>query len=489
MRYIESAHYAEETKLMREHPSGQATFDFTPVGQRTVDRVDALERIVDALPARILHIVEADLTERATHPDRGRRGMSADRVLRAALLKQMNGVSYENLYFQIDDSNRIRRFVGYEFEAVPAASTLHENISAIRDETWEEVNDALVRFAVKERIEDLGKIRIDTANVEADIHHPTDASLLADGIRVIARICKQAKKRWPILVFDFHDRTRASKKLAFKIANAKSADRKTKRYRKLVPLAKETLGYGREAIRALRAHSFVKMAEKADAMRVAEDLKEICDLLQRVIDQTRRRVFEGESVPADEKVVSIFEPYACILEKGKRDTEFGRKVCLSMGKKLILDMEILDGDPAETEPFADALKRLIDKFRVVPGAVATDQGFGSAANAEAAVKLGVDDVYFSGKPVAASARHLVVEDRPLGKALGRFRAGAEGLISAAMRAGAKLGRCLWKGYDHFCAYAWSAVAATNVKRIAEVLVERVEAARKKERQRRRPALT
>jgi len=50
---------------MREHLSGQATFDFTPVGQKTVDRVDALERIVDALPARILHAVEADLTERA----------------------------------------------------------------------------------------------------------------------------------------------------------------------------------------------------------------------------------------------------------------------------------------------------------------------------------------------------------------------------------------------------------------------------------------
>lgn len=473
---------------MRERPSGQATLDFTPVGQKTVDRVDALERIVDALPARILYLVEADLTERATHPERGRRGMSADRVLRAALVKQMNGVSYENLYFQIDDSNRIRRFVGYEFEAVPSASTLHENISAIRDETWEEVNDALVRFAVREKIEDLGKIRIDTANVEADIHHPTDASLLEDGIRVIARTCKRAKKRWTELVFECHDRTRASKKIAFKIANAKTADKKTKLYRKLVPLAKETLAYARAAVRALRTHAFVKIDEKADAMAVSEILKETCDLLKRVIDQTRRRVFEGESVPADEKVVSIFEPYACILEKGKRDTEFGRKVCLSMGKKLILDMEILEGNPADTEPFADALARLIEKFRVVPGAVATDQGFGSASNAEAAAKLGVEDVYFSGKRVAKSARDLVVEDGVLGKALGRFRAGAEGLISAAMRAGAKLARCLWKGYEHFCAYAWSAVAATNVKRIAEVLIERVEAARKKERERRRPAM-
>jgi hypothetical protein len=109
-------------------------------------------------------------------------------------------------------------------------------------------------------------------------------------------------------------------------------------------------------------------------------------------------------------------------------------------------MEILDGNPADTEPFEDALARLIGKFRIVPDAVATDQGFGSAANAEAAATLGVNDVYFSGKHIAESARHLLVDDGPLGKTLGRFRAGAEGLISAAMRAGAKLGRCLWKGY-------------------------------------------
>ena len=44
MRYIETALLAEETKRMRERPSGQATLDFTPVDQKTVDRVEALQR-------------------------------------------------------------------------------------------------------------------------------------------------------------------------------------------------------------------------------------------------------------------------------------------------------------------------------------------------------------------------------------------------------------------------------------------------------------
>ena len=32
------------------------------------------------------------------------------------------------------------------------------------------------------------------------------------------------------------------------------------------------------------------------------------DLLKRVVEQTERRVFDGETVPASEKVVSLFEP-------------------------------------------------------------------------------------------------------------------------------------------------------------------------------------
>lgn len=51
----------------------------------------------------------------------------------------------------------------------------------------------------------------------------------------------------------------------------------------------------------------------------------------RLISQTQRRVLYGESVPAQDKIVSIFEPHTDIIVKDRRETLYGHKVCLTMG--------------------------------------------------------------------------------------------------------------------------------------------------------------
>lgn len=463
---------------MRTPWSFQRQLNFNPVSEGAKDKISTLEKIVEALPDRIFSLIESDLTEGVKNPYTGRSGMQAEQVLRVALIKQIFGLSYRDLHFRLEDSNMIRRFAGYEFRMVPKKSALCDNIAAIRDETWEEINDGLVRFAVKNGMEDLDRIRIDTTSVESNIHHPTDATLLEDGIRVISRMCKQARKRWVGLAFEFHDRTRTGKKLSFKVTNAKNEEERQKLYRKLLIIAEETLQYGFGAVRAMRAHDCRSLEEKALLIRVSEDLKDVCDLLNKVIHQTRQRVIEGKAVSASDKVTSIFEPHTDILEKGKRTTEYGHKVCLTMGRKLIVHADILDGNPADTASFEEPLLALKRKFRITPSQVATDQGFGSASNAFKAASLGVDVLSFSGKRVAEEARHLVVNEGPLRKVLDRFRAGAEGMISAVKRAGSGLKRCIWKGYEHFCSYVWSVIAAYNVKEIAGILCQRLALARK-----------
>ncbi len=56
-----------------------------------------------------------------------------------------------------------------------------------------------------------------------------------------------------------------------------------------------------------------------------------CDLADRVIDQTRRRVSLGEQVPSEQKVYSIFEPHTDLIKRGKvlKPVEFGHKVFLA----------------------------------------------------------------------------------------------------------------------------------------------------------------
>lgn len=458
----------------------RSLFPTPPISCKTTDLAAALTLIVDQIPDPTLAAIAADLEETLKKPHVGAEGMSARQVLCMALIKQKEGLSYRDLHRLVEDSVCLRKFAGYEFTMVPQKSALQNNISAVRDETWELINHTIVRFGMKQGIDSPEKIRIDTTNTQTDIHHPTDASLLFDGVRVIARSCQKIRQRWSQLVFTFHNRTRASKKLAFLLSNTKCPKKQKKFYAKLVALAEETLEYGMQAWKALQACMFKEATEQGLARRYAEEIKGVCELLRRVIDQTKRRVFNGESVPAEEKVVSIFEPHTDILEKGKRETEFGHKVCLTMGAKLIFDAIVLEGNPVDTDSYIPAVQRMKQNYgKKAACIVATDQGFGSAKNAIEAAELGVTMQSFTGRKIAEEGRAFVVEDGPVRWKLDKFRAGAEGMISTIKRVGAGLTRCLWEGSERFVAYVWSVVTAFNVKAIADVLMERMAQARKK----------
>ena len=90
-----------------------------------------------------------------------------------------------------------------------------------------------------------------------------------------------------------------------------------KLYRELAGYAEEVLQYARNAVRKLNGLAGTEDTREA-ARAVASEIKEIADLLAQVIDQTRRRVFKDEKVPAEDKVVSLFDPETDIIEKGGR---------------------------------------------------------------------------------------------------------------------------------------------------------------------------
>ena len=60
---------------------------------------------------------------------------------------------------------------------------------------------------------------------------------------------------------------------------------------------------------------------KASAWQAALD--HFKPLIQRVIDQTQRRVFNGETVPATEKTFNFFEAHTDIIIKGSREIQCG----------------------------------------------------------------------------------------------------------------------------------------------------------------------
>ena len=166
---------------------------FHPVGRNSmVKELEQMSKVLDANP-KLMDLVFQDLTK-TSRPDTGRKGMTAEQVLRCAVLKQYRELTYEELAFHLEDSDAFRTFSRLEMGQYPSRSILQENIKAIREETWEAIHGEIIGYAQREKIETGRTVRVDSTAVETDIHHPTDSTLLADGIRIITRWLTQGKE-------------------------------------------------------------------------------------------------------------------------------------------------------------------------------------------------------------------------------------------------------------------------------------------------------
>src|SRR3954464_5864713 len=109
----------------------------------------------------LIGLVAADLRHDGVQ-ETGRRGLPAEAVLRCALLKQHRQLSYEELAFHLEDSASFRAFARLPLSACPKKSVLHKTVSAIRAETWERINRALLHSAKQEKVESGTVVRLDS---------------------------------------------------------------------------------------------------------------------------------------------------------------------------------------------------------------------------------------------------------------------------------------------------------------------------------------
>lgn len=451
---------------MRIVSDRQKTLSFTSVRASARQRWEVISDVLDANP-EIAALVWDDLTtgkDGKRKKKTGARGMSADQVLRFAIVQRYEGLSFRRLYDRVDDSIVLREFCRVPFGKIPAMSTLQENIKKLRQETLVEINAAVVRHAEREGVEDGKRVRIDTTGVESNIHYPRDSRLLWDSVRVLTRILRRAETELPWLTGKFSDHTRSAKKLLFKITNSRGAKRRKPLYRKLIAATAKVEGYGRRALELL----VPEMCSGVDEMFIAADcasaLEHFLPLVRTVIEQAERRVIKGEDVAAADKVLSIFEPHADIIKKGQREILYGHKVLVTGGKSnLILDCQILEGNPADSDEFIPALDRHCGLFGKTPRQVATDAGFASKQNGEKARAMGVRDIAFSTSK-GNKLSELVTSAR-IHKALRKWRAGIEGIISATKRAYG-LTRCNWRSFESFKSYVQLAVLTFNLHTLA-----------------------
>lgn len=449
--------------MRKKHTVQRSIFEYYPEHE-TGDELKAISYWLDQQP-ELLDWVATDVKSRAVKNNLGREGLTVESILRCAILKQYHQVSYNDLAFCLMDSTACQSFARLKSGWYPKRSALQNCISVISDVTWEQINQCLLHSAMKEKVERGDMLRIDSTVVDSPIHEPSDSSLLWDSMRVLIRLLKTADELVEgLATIDYKNHRRLAKKRARAIVYTRGKEKKKLLYKDLVNAVEKTLVYIDDAIVKVNSVSIAELlALEAWHMQIAH----YKPLIQRVIAQTKRRVFADEKVPATEKIVSIFEEHSDIIVKGSRDIQYGHKINLSTGKSgLVLDVVIEEGNPADSDKCIPMLERHIDHYGKAPRQMAADGGYASIDNLTTAKGLNVKDMAFHKK------RGLEVEDMTKStwvyRKLRNFRAGIEAGISCLKRVYG-LGRCTWKGLKHFKSYVWSSVVAHNLAVFSRLL--------------------
>ncbi len=421
--------------------------------------------------SRIAALVEQDLFRSCRKNARtGRPGLTGDQVIRIALVRQMNSWTYAELAFHLADSVSYRSFCRLgALSARPSKSALAANLRKLRTETLHRINQLVVTSPVARQIESGRTVRIDSTVIEAWVHAPTDSSLLFDGVRVLLRLLRRTER---LAGFNaYHSHLKRAKRRLMEIQHAAPQATRARRtaYRDLIALAEATAGYAACAIEELSGHLATRSQTLGKPLtkllvKLHRQLAHYLSLVERVIDQTTRRVLHGDSVPATEKVVSLFETHTDVLVKDRRETYYGHKIFLTGGTSgLILDCAITKGNPADSSWAVPMLKRQRSLYGRAPRQASFDGGFASKDNLAQAKALGVSDICF------AKRRGLAVLDMVKSswvyRKLRSFRAGIESVISLLKRVFG-LERCVWKSAAGFISYVRLGVLTANLVTLA-----------------------
>jgi IS5 family transposase len=390
----------------------------------------------------------------------GRHSTPAEVILRMMAVRHVYNLSYEQTEMQVTDSLILRQFCRVYFHAVPDHSTLCKWAAQIQPETLQAFNERVLAIAVGKKLTRGRKLRTDGMVVETNIHHPTDSRLLADSVRVIGRTLSRArgilKETTQLGQQVFRNRTRSARRAARQIARLSRRGRQHTQstYRHLVGISRATLRQAEQVLEELKEHV------QAEGQALIQTLETFLPRAQQVIDQTVRRVFDGEQVPASEKIVSIFEPHTAIIRRGKpnKETEFGHKVWLGeVEGGLISQYRVLDGNPSDDAQWEPTLDQHVEQFGHPPWQASADRGVYSPHNEAQADTLGVQRIILP-KPGHKSADRQALERQRWFRRGRRFHAGIEGRISVISRKHG-LDRCRDKGKTGFDRWvAWGVIA-------------------------------
>jgi IS5 family transposase len=402
----------------------------------------------------------------------GRPSTPAEVVLRLLVLKHLRNWSYEQLQWEVTGNFVYRRFCRIDGGDVPDAKTMVRYGQLLGGELLQRLFDRVVELAKIRGVTKGRRLRVDTTVVEAPIHYPTDSSLLADAVRVLSREVGKIEEAGATLPFVRTDVRRSLARRLLEIGYAlrqRGEEAKAALVKPYKRLLRTTGRTTRQAIRArraaLRAMRKARGRRRAAFARAIGKLDVFIPRAQQVIRQTRARIIRGVS-NSDGKLLSIFEPTARILRRGKlhKPTEFGALVKVQESEGgIVTDVMVVDSSK-DTALLVPSVERHIQIFGVAPVMASTDRGFYSAAGVQRIEELGVRRavVPFPGNRSQKRLRHEKQRWFRRGRA---WRAGGEARI-ARLKHRFGMHRSRYRGGDGTARATYWAGISNNLVAIA-----------------------
>ena len=373
----------------------------------------------------------------------GRHRFPVEQTLRILVLKHQKQLSYRSLERQLKYDTEDRWFC--KITDVPCFKTLQNQLALLQEGTIKKINDLVMREAQSLKLTKGEKMRVDSTVTEMNIHYPTDASLLGDGLRLLARGLSKSG-----IIEGVGRLTSSFKRLANRVRSLGRASK---------DVVKDCLS------------KMVVISEKAieKAKGIKENVLRQTVATYRKIVKQAKQVLKGTTTIPD-RIVSFFEPSARPIRRGKpggKSTEFGQVVQIQEDEHFVSSWHI-SGKKQDEAYLSEALKEHKRIFKRKPKSIATDRGYYSAENIQQMRDAGIRQISIP-KKGKLNGHEKKRQRKSWFQDLQKYRAGGEAKISWLKRCFG-LDRCLYKGEQGFGRWVGAGILANNLKVMTKLMV-------------------
>lgn len=409
----------------------------------------------------------------------GRPGMTLWSMFVLGVVRLALNSDYDRLHELANQHNTLRQMLGHSLFDTNTYhhQTLKDNLRLFTPALLDQINQSIVACGhalVKKKPDEALRGRCDSFVVETDVHYPTDISLLFDATRKVILLSAELaaelglsswrQHRYNLRQLKRHLRSAQSTKhrKVRKEAEQDQADQRVKQaHEAYLAVAQAYLDKAQNTLDEVDPLNMVQTSAKTEIesfMRHAE----------RQIDQTRRRVIDGEVIPHAEKVFSVFETHTEWISKGKAGVpvELGKRCCvLEDQHRFILHHLVMDKQ-TDDQVAVPIIKEATTRFPCLR-LCSFDKGFHSPANQTTLANV-LETVVLPRKGKRSQAAQAIEAAKDFVKAR-RQHSAVESAINALEVHG--LDRCPDHGLDGFKRYIALAVVARNILRIGAIVKE------------------